>query len=350
MIKSKPTTNKGHTRPTRVAFQNANDYLSNMTTGTIALLATALLILTAIAIATDRFVSMLTSPKVHTHEESRDYLRDTEHFDCNEFEMAHAHETFIFDSPRGYFLRGIILHPNEPKADIPEPQKAAIIVHGYTGNYSSMYPYAKILLDHGFNVVLYDHRMHGISDRKNKAGRRICCSMGFYESMDLKDLFHYVKARFDENCVWGLLGESMGGAIVMQTAPEIPELSFVIDDCGYSSMVEEAKAVYKGLHMPSWPTMKLGDAVLRHRWKWSLYDIDAVKALKRTTVPMLFCHGDADTFVPTYMAKEVYDAKPGEKTLRLYKGSKHARSVLDHPQEYAENVKTFLKEIGVEKK
>ncbi len=321
-----------------------------MTTATIVLLAAALLMLTAIAIATDKFVSMLTSPKVHSHEESRDYLRDTEHFDCNEFEMAHEHETFIFDSPRGYSLRGIILHPNTPKADITEPQKAAIIVHGYTGNYSSMYPYAKVLLDHGFNVVLYDHRMHGISDRKDKNGRRICCSMGFYESMDLKDLFHYVKARFDENCIWGLLGESMGGAIVMQTAPEIPELSFVIDDCGYSSMVEEAKAVYKGLHMPSWPTMKLGDAVLRHRWKWSLYDIDAVKALKRTTVPMLFCHGDADTFVPTYMAKEVYDAKPGEKTLRLYKGSKHARSVLDHPQEYAENVKTFLKEIGVEKK
>ena len=290
---------------------------------------------------------MLTRPKVHSHEESRDYLRDTEHFDCTEFENAHEHETFIFDSPRGYSLRGIILHPNTPKTDATEPQKAAVIVHGYTGNYSSMYPYAKVLLDNGFNVVLYDHRMHGISDRKDKDGRRICCSMGYFESKDLKDLFYHVKTRFDKGCVWGLLGESMGGAIVMQTAPEIPELSFVIDDCGYSSMEEEAKAVYKGLHMPSWPTMQLGNAVLKHRWKWSLYDVDAIKAMKRTTIPVLFCHGDADTFVPTYMAKQVYDAKPGEKTLRLYKGSTHARSVLDHPQEYEYNVKAFLKGIGM---
>lgn len=347
MINSLVTPEKTTGCPSRVAVPRTNDYLLDMMTATIALLAAVLLILTSIAVATDKFVSMLTRPKVHSHEESRDYLRDTEHFDCTEFENAHEHETFIFDSPRGYSLRGIILHPNTPKTDATEPQKAAVIVHGYTGNYSSMYPYAKVLLDNGFNVVLYDHRMHGISDKKDKDGRRLCCSMGYYESKDLKDLFDYVKTRFDKDCVWGLLGESMGGAIVMQTAPEIPELSFVIDDCGYSSMEEEAKAVYKGLHMPSWPTMQLGNAVLKHRWKWSLYDVDAIKAMKRTTIPVLFCHGDADTFVPTYMAKQVYEAKPGEKTLRLYKGSKHARSVLDHPQEYEDNVKAFLKGIGL---
>ncbi len=347
MINSPVTPEKTTGSPSRVAVPRTNDYLLDMMTATIALLAAVLLILTSIAVATDKFVSMLTRPKVHSHEESRDYLRDTEHFDCTEFENAHEHETFIFDSPRGYSLRGIILHPNTPKTDATEPQKAAVIVHGYTGNYSSMYPYAKVLLDNGFNVVLYDHRMHGISDKKDKDGRRLCCSMGYYESKDLKDLFDYVKTRFDKDCVWGLLGESMGGAIVMQTAPEIPELSFVIDDCGYSSMEEEAKAVYKGLQMPSWPTMQLGNAVLKHRWKWSLYNVDAIKAMKRTTIPVLFCHGDADTFVPTYMAKQVYDAKPGEKTLRLYKGSTHARSVLDHPQEYEDNVKAFLKGIGM---
>ena len=347
MIKSRPPRPSPHKKTPRVAFPKSNDYLLTMTTAIIIVLVAAMLILTALAVATDKFVSMLTRPKVHSHEESRDYLKSTEHFDCNDFENAHEHETFMFTSPRGYSLRGIIMHPNTPKTDVSEPQKAAVIVHGYTGNYSSMYPYAKVLLDNGFNVVLYDHRMHGISDRKDKDGRRICCSMGYFESKDLKDLFYHVKTRFDKGCVWGLLGESMGGAIVMQTAPEIPELSFVIDDCGYSSMEEEAKAVYKGLHMPSWPTMQLGNAVLKHRWKWSLYDVDAIKAMKRTTIPVLFCHGDADTFVPTYMAKQVYDAKPGEKTLRLYKGSTHARSVLDHPQEYEYNVKAFLKGIGL---
>ena len=347
MIKSRPPRPSPHKKPSRVAFPKTNDYLLDMMTATIALLAAVLLILTSIAVATDKFVSMLTRPKVHSHEESRDYLRDTEHFDCNDFENAHEHETFMFTSPRGYSLRGIIMHPNTPKTDVSEPQKAAVIVHGYTGNYSSMYPYAKTLLDNGLSVVLYDHRMHGISDKKDNDGRTLCCSMGYYETKDLKDLFYHVKSRFDKDCVWGLLGESMGGAIVMQTAPEIPELSFVIDDCGYSSMENEAKAVYKGLHMPSWPTMQLGNAILKSRWKWSLYDVDAIKAMERTTIPVLFCHGDADTFVPTHMAREVYEAKPGEKALRLYKGSTHARSVLDHPQEYAQNVRAFLKGIGL---
>lgn len=319
-----------------------------MTTISIAIAAAVLLVAAAVAAATSRFTSMLTFPKVHRHEESREHLRKVYGFDCAALEDSHPHEGFSFDSPRGYTLRGIVMHPTGTrKADSPEKEKAIVIVHGYTGNYSSMYPYAKVFLDYGFHVVLYDHRAHGLSDRKDAQGRRICCSMGYFESQDLKDLFDYIKPRFGDDCAWGILGESMGGAVIMQTARLVPELSFAIDDCGYSSMEAEAKAVFKSMHLPSWPTMQIGGKVIERRFGWRICGIDAAKAMKDTGIPMLFCHGDADTFVPTRMVNEVYEAKEGEKRLCLYKGSAHAQSILDHPDEYEANVGAFLRDIGL---
>lgn len=67
--------------------------------------------------------------------------------------------------------------------------------------------------------------------------------------------------------------------------------------------------------------------------------IDQVKKCK---LPMLFIHGDNDDFVPSWMVKPLYQAKPQPKELYIAKGSKHAQSLIDHPQEYAARVKDFV--------
>jgi len=328
---------------------------------TIILIILTLLIL-AIIIATVKFVLMMTLPKKNSHQEARERFKNTANFDCDEFENSYEHESFSFESSKGYTLRGIIFHPhekdtsttmisNEEKQDTEISayaknivQKAVIIAHGYTANYVFGYPYAKMMLDLGFDAILYDHRTHGMSDKYDKNGKKLCCSMGYYEAQDLIELFHYIKKRYPADCKWGLLGESMGAATVMQASAELPELSFVIEDCGYSSMKNEALAEFKSLHLPSFPVMQIGNAFIKLRWGFSLFDVDATKAMARTTTPVLFCHGKADTFVPTKMVYEVYDAKKDNKTLRVYKDSIHARSFIDHPEEYTNNVKEFLKE------
>jgi len=317
-----------------------------MTTLTMIIFILLTVLILAIIVATIKFERMLTQPHMNSHSTARDYLKKTDTFDCDVLDREYKHENFTFASPRGYTLRGIIMHPNKTNFS-EKPQKAVIIAHGYTGNYSTVYPYAKLMLDFGFNVVLYDHRAHGNSDRKDSKGKKICCSMGYYESKDLKDLFYFMKDKFEDDCIWGILGESMGGATIMQTAPKIPELSFAIDDCGYSSMKEESLAEFKSLHLPSFPVMQIGNALIKLLWGWSIYDISAIEAMKKTNIPVLFCHGDKDSFVPTEMVYKVYNAKKDKKVLRLYKDSIHARSLLDHPDEYKKNVQLFLKEYGI---
>ncbi len=306
---------------------------------TIVLIVLGIFII-VMAVGIAFFIKMMCRPNVHTHQEGMTTMKECG-FDCADFENAHPHEEFSFKSPRGYTLKGLI-YRNEKETDneaLGTKQKAVILVHGYTGSYSTMYPYAKMMFDFGYNVIVYDHRGHGYSDK----GKKEFCSMGYFESMDLIDLFNFIKPRFNKDCIWGILGESMGAGTVMQSAWQIKDLSFAIEDCGYSCMMKQAKSIMNSMHVPAFPMLYLGNIIIKMHFKFSLYDINAIEAMKKTDIPMLFCHGDADTFVPTAMVHEVYNAKKDKKTLQLYTGSPHARSLLDHTEQYYKVVEKFLR-------
>ena len=304
---------------------------------TIVIILVALFIV-VMAVGIGFFIKMMCRPKVHEHKDGEATLK--EHgFDCKEFENTHPHEEFSFTSPRGYTLKGLIYRAQKEETR----QKAIILVHGYTSTYSTMYPYAKMMLDFGYNVIVYDHRGHGYSDK----GKKEFCSMGYFESMDLIDLFHFLQPKFNKDCIWGLLGESMGAGTVMQTAWQIKELSFAIEDCGYSSLMKQAKSIMNSMHVPAFPMLYLGNLVIKLHFKFSMYDVNAIEAMKKTDLPMLFCHGDSDTFVPTPMVHEVYNAKKDKKAIQLYAGSPHAQSLLDHPAQYQQVAEQFLKSYNL---
>ena len=56
--------------------------------------------------------------------------------------------------------------------------------------------------------------------------------------------------------------------------------------------------------------------------------------MAKCELPMLFIHGDADDYVPTWMVYPLYEAKPGEKELWLVPGAGHAYSYRDNREEY----------------
>ena len=57
---------------------------------------------------------------------------------------------------------------------------------------------------------------------------------------------------------------------------------------------------------------------------------------------MLFIHGDADTYVPTWMVYELYKAKPEPKELWIVPGATHAMSYRDDTEEYVNKVRLFV--------
>ncbi|MBQ6672787.1 MAG: alpha/beta hydrolase [Spirochaetales bacterium] len=313
-----------------------------MTVVYIILGIVALLFIVSFALALF-FAKMVTKPHCHTYDSARKQVLD--HCSIDPYKILEEHEVkdFSYPSPRGYSLKGRIISP-DPSLSFPDGRKRAVILcHSWTGNHITMLTYGKLYLDLGFYLVAYDHRYHG----ENEKRKGTHCTMGLYESLDLQGLYEFVRDLFPQDTVWGLQGESMGSATVMQAAPEMKGISFIVEDCGFSSMRGQMAATLDNTHLPHFPILNLGSLILKTAYQLDMSKVNAAKAVENIDVPMLFCQGDNDTFVPTRMIYDVYNAKKDKKRMQLFKGSKHAESIWDHTEQYAKVLKEFLQDYGI---
>ena len=83
-------------------------------------------------------------------------------------------------------------------------------------------------------------------------------------------------------------------------------------------------------------------ALCKLKYGWSFGEASPLRQVAKCHRPMLFIHGDADTYVPFRMMQPLYDAKPEPKAMWVAKGSKHADAYLDHPADYTAAVGRFL--------
>jgi len=139
----------------------------------------------------------------------------------------------------------------------------------------------------------------------------------------------------------------MGGATTMMlSGEEMPEgirdIRF-IDDCGYTSVWDEFSNELKAqFNLPEFPLMFTTSLLCKLRYGWSFGEASALKQVSRSKYPMLFIHGDKDTFVRTEMVYALYKAKTGYKELWITEGTEHAFSYKDHRDAYVRRVKEFL--------
>jgi fermentation-respiration switch protein FrsA (DUF1100 family) len=217
-------------------------------------------------------------------------------------------------------------------------QKTAFIIHGWRDS-AVKYLFLARLYEHvlgGYNVVLPDLHAHGLSE-----GDMI--QMGW---LDRKDVLHWLTIFQTDTMV--VHGVSMGGATTMMLSAEempkgIKDLRFV-DDCGYTSAWDEFASELKNqFGLPPFPLMYTTSLLCKMRYGWSFSEASAIDAVRQSPYPMLFIHGDEDTFVPTEMVYRLYLAKPSNKKLWIAPGAEHASSYLTHPDEYTRQLSDFLK-------
>ncbi len=236
------------------------------------------------------------------------------------------------DSNDGLKLSAIYL-PADTSSD-----KTVITAHGYMGNAETMANYAKMFHDLGYNVLVPDARGHGKSE-----GDYI--GFGWPERKDYVQWIDQIIQKEGSSQKIVLYGISMGAATVMMTSGEkLPEnVKAIIEDCGYSSVNEELGYQLDDMfHLPAFPLMQVTSLITRIRAGYFFGDANAVKQLEKNTRPMLFIHGDADTFVPYEMLDKVYDATKGPKEKYVVKGAEHAKAYAVDPEKYQRVVQDFL--------
>ncbi len=213
-----------------------------------------------------------------------------------------------------------------------------LMLHGYRGNAVrdlSGGMQRCFALEH--NAFIVDQRCSG------KSGGNVI-SFGINERRDCLSWVDFIIKELGEDTKIILCGISMGAATVLMAAgEELPSnVIGVLADCGYNSAKDIICSVIKKLHLPPrlcYPFVKLGARIFGH---FNLEEISPQEALKRCKIPVIFFHGEADTFVPAYMSKANFDACNSKKRLVTIPDAAHGLSYLVDPDTYLKELKNFF--------
>lgn len=192
----------------------------------------------------------------------------------------------------------------------------------------------------GFNLLLPDLHAHGRSEGE-------AVQMGWLDRLDVMRWMEVANSRFghDGSTRMVLHGVSMGAATVMCVSGEtLPSyVKCFVEDCGYTSAWDEFEGeLHDRFGLPAFPLLHACSALCRVRYGWSFDEASPLRQVARCHKPMLFIHGEHDTFVPFSMLARLYAAKPQPKAQWVSPGSIHARSFHDHPVAYAAHVRAFV--------
>ena len=210
--------------------------------------------------------------------------------------------------------------------------------HGYKGNpYVDFSGGCRMALEMGHSVLLVDQRSHGQS-----SGGTI--TFGIKERKDVLSWLDFVNGRAGTDTPVFLWGISMGAATVLMAADQkLPgNVAGILADCPYSSPKAIIKKVcQEDLHLSAtfmYPFIRLSARLFGG---FNLEESSATGAVKDTCIPILLIHGEADSFVPCRMSREIKKACPSI-TLLTVPDAGHGLAYMVAPGKYKEAVKSFI--------
>lgn len=261
-------------------------------------------------------------------KEAREWQED--HYDLSWYDLL-AQEDYTVDSFDGYTLHVQLLRNPQPQG------RYVIISHGYTDNRFGALKYAKLYLDRGFHVIVYDLRGHGLNEET-------FCTYSAREGQDLYGLIQDTRSRYGDIQVLGIHGESLGGASTVACLKYAPEIDFAVADCPFSDIATVLKDGAKAGHIPT-VLVDLASLAAKLRFGYSYADMRPVDALQGNQIPLLLIHGGEDTFILPEHSLRIQQADPGPCERYVIPGAGHAESVLKDPEAYREYLTDFLESI-----
>ena len=249
-------------------------------------------------------------------------------------------DTFVVMPHSGERHHALYIHSDRSEG------KTAIVVHGYKDCAIKFLYMGRMYYEvFGYNVLMPDLSAHGLSEGES-------IRMGWRDSEDLLHWTRVAENLFGDSrnrCRIVVHGVSMGAATTMNLSgkPNLPSsIVGFVEDCGFTSVWDEFKEELKNqFSLPAFPLLYTGSALCKARYGWSFKEASPLESVKRCNYPMLFIHGDNDTFVPSWMVNPLFESKPLPKSMWIAKGSDHAMAYKDHPVEYTHEVRKFLNEI-----
>ncbi|KHD86019.1 alpha/beta hydrolase [Heyndrickxia ginsengihumi] len=274
---------------------------------------------------------------MHIRRKDQQYIIDREtkakRVDLRSYDELPKEEVFI-ESPFGYPIKAVFVKP------FPASNQYMIFCHGVTENKMNSIKYMNIFLNRGFNAVIYDHRRHGESGGKTT-------SYGYYEKFDLKAVVDALLNREGEDIIFGIHGESMGAATLLQYAGLLEDrANFYIADCPFSDFPDLLIRMFtREIKLPGKYFLPLTDFFIRVRDGYAIKHVSPISVVERIKKPILFIHSEKDDYILPEMTKALYERKKGPKKLLVAKNGAHAQSFNMNRELYEKTIDEFLIQI-----
>lgn len=224
-----------------------------------------------------------------------------------------------------------------------EAKRTILLVHGF--HTSALHNFSCVMrfyLENGSNLLLIDQRAHGESE-----GGYIC--FGTKERFDVLRWCQYLEERLGSDHTVILDGVSMGctSSLLAAALPELPKnVKGVIADCGFSSAEEEFRHVIRrNFHLPPEPITWLADKFSRRFAGFGFQDVSTLTEVPKITIPVLFVHGEKDTFVPTENTQQNYNVCLSPKRMVIVPEAAHGTSYLVEREKCTQEILRFIAHV-----
>ena len=221
----------------------------------------------------------------------------------------------------------------------PSRNGATIIAqHGFKSSRGEMLHATEMLTRHGYGVLISSIRAHDVND-----GEQV--TFGHLEMRDLDAWWQWLVAQpgVDAKRI-GLLGNSLGGSLVIQFAARNPGVRAVAADSAFSSLDDTVAVSIRHITgLPAFPFAPMVVFWARLETGLNPSDISAKRWIQQLgRRPVFLMQGGADVVVSRTSGQVLYDAASEPKELWYAPTLGHCGFAGQRPKEYEERVAGFF--------
>nr|WP_306798648.1 alpha/beta hydrolase [Oceanobacillus saliphilus] len=253
--------------------------------------------------------------------------------DWRDWSAQQSFELWEMESYDGLNLKGYYLEAEEPT------NNTVVFAHGYLGRANDMSLFGEYYYEElGYNMFTADLRGHGQSE-----GDYI--GFGWHDRLDYVDWVEKIIEELGSDTEIILHGVSMGAAtVLMASGEDLPEnVKAIVADSPYTGVQELfSYQLHRMFHLPEFPIIPTTGLVTNMKAGYTLKEASALKQVRKAEIPILYIHGNKDTFVPTVMAEKLYENTKSDAEIIIFEEASHGESFVVEREAYKENLSLFL--------
>ena len=195
-----------------------------------------------------------------------------------------------------------------------------LLCHGNAGNVGDRLAHLELLSAAGLDVLAFDYRGYGRSTgRPSEHGLHL-------DARAARDAL-LGRDRVEPSRVI-YVGESLGGAVALALALELPPAGLILQSA-FTSVRDMAR-----LHYPLIPLALVPDAY------------PSLRLIAALRTPLLVLHGARDTIVPLMHGEALLEAAPGPKRMHVFPGAGHNDLLAEAGDEWVRAIAAWAGERG----